>query len=247
MKYLKEYSESHNTQMRPVFTQEEVDDIIDIFRDMVIDELDLSPNQYPGTIRSIRENEYAISNSPRDFITIYLKSFDKVKSKIIIKDFIKRLNMMNKYEVNYQNHNITTIIEIIKKDNPAGTDGSYPIVITESIDQLLEDSDINDIKDIFQDIIDEHNMIERRETGNYNEVEYEFTEKFLWFKIVIYSRIQGEKIMKFENEEKLLKDTSDFRKRLDAMGFDSVENYEYTSSDLGKLFIDIIRIKIKRK
>lgn len=114
-------------------------------------------------------------------------------------------------------------------------------------DSIFSPEDINDIKDVFQDLIDEYDMVSTTKfphTQNINlGISYRIIilqEKFL---IRIYTPSKDGQIVPFKNDVYIFKSISDFIERLQLMGYIVTRNYVYEDDNYQNLDFIIIRIK----
>lgn len=243
MKYLKAYNESSSEQ----FTNDEIDDIKDVFQDL-IDEYNIMPYEY-DEVDSITY----ILNTPSNKINILIyspsnntgiKEFeDEYKLVDDVNSFCDRLELMGystiidtEYALNKQmNYEFIDMfkIEIMK----------YSKSYNESLLYKFTSDEVQDIKDIFMDISDEYNLVDYSMMSN----QYDITKNTGY---VFIHRIDDDKVIIYlsfliADKKKMVIDVNNFDERLRSMGYYLKITTERSGSSDAKLN-QIIKIIIDK-
>lgn len=119
-------------------------------------------------------------------------------------------------------------------------------IFENSSDICLYQSDIDDIVDVFQDLIDEYSL---EKCGGYDDqgMSYEIvffehldtkkfttklTDKTYQTELRIYSPTKGERFLPFDDIDKLLKDVNNFMTRIKSMGYSVDRDFWYTDNNV---------------
>lgn len=167
MIHFDEYHHQYNS-----FTKDEIDDLQDVFRDMVIDELNLTKLRSPGAEVDSSGLKCVDGYYTQVFVTVEVYFYiylNDIESHKIINQFIERVENMGDYTVMQDSLDSEIIISVLKtnklkESRKANSPGVHYLTgltnFKDFVKPKFDRVEIEEIKDIFQDIIDEFNLIE---------------------------------------------------------------------------------------